>query len=128
MEIPLYKLITKLQVALDSDLQGCRIGADNFFNLLPALEQHECGHSTDTKLLSHVCDVINVQLIEVGARIILAVLVDHRGDYFAWATPCGITVKNHKAFSCQGLVKVGFVLNLMDNHIGKCRAKLGRRR
>jgi len=64
----LYNLLL-LDSLLNSGLQSIRVGTDNLLDLLSVLEDHECGHGTDTEFLGNIWDFINVNLDKVSGCV-----------------------------------------------------------
>lgn len=60
-----------LQELLDGGLKSLGVGANDLLDLLAVLEQDECGHSADAKLLGDLGDLVHVELVEarVGVRV-----------------------------------------------------------
>lgn len=58
-----------LNSLLDSGLKGIGVSTNNLLDLLSILEDHECGHGSNTELLGDIWDLIDVNLDEVGASV-----------------------------------------------------------
>jgi len=83
-------------VLLDGSLQSGRVGTDDLGDSVSVLEEQEGRHGSDAKFLGDVGDFIHVDLVEFGARELLAVLLDDGGDGLARAAPGGEAVNDNE--------------------------------
>lgn len=56
-------------VGLDRRLECLDVCTDNLSNSLAFLEEDECGHCTDSELLSDIGDLVDIDLVELGRRV-----------------------------------------------------------
>lgn len=68
-------------------LDGVLISADDLADLLAVLEEDEGRHGTDAELLRHVGHLVDVELVEAHARVLVGELGDDGGDGLARAAP-----------------------------------------
>lgn len=73
-------------------LDGVLISADDLADLLAVLEEDEGRHGANAELLRHVGDLVDVELVEAHARVLVGELGDDGGDRFARAAPRGKTI------------------------------------
>lgn len=70
-------------------LDGVLIGADDLGNLLAVLEDDEGGHGADAELLRHVGHLVDVELVEAHAGVLVGELGNDGRDDLARAAPRG---------------------------------------
>lgn len=98
------------QVLLNGCFQRLLVGADHLSDLLTLLEQHERRHGTDSKLLSDVGDLIDIDLVEASLLKFFCHLDYPRGNDLARTAPRGKAVKDDESIFCirESFVEVGF--------------------
>lgn len=64
-----------------------RVGATNSLDHLAALEEEEGGHSGDTVVSGNLGELVHVDLVELDAGVLVAQLLDQRGDGLAGTAP-----------------------------------------
>lgn len=79
---------------LDSSLQRPLVRADDLADLFSVLEEQKGRHGADAELLRDVADLVNVDLEELGLRVLFAELGDLGGDDLAGAAPSGEAVED----------------------------------
>lgn len=72
---------------LDPSLQRTRISSHNITLLLPTLVQQECGHSADANVRRRLRQLVDVDLVELGLRVLETQLSDFGSDGLARAAP-----------------------------------------
>jgi hypothetical protein len=72
---------------IDTILNGFDISANNLSDLLTTLEEHKGRHSTDTEFLGNVSLFVDVDLVELDLREVVAELFEYRGDGLAGTAP-----------------------------------------
>lgn len=87
---------------LDGSLQRGRVGADNLFDLLAALEEHEGGHGTHAQVGGHIAQLVDIDLVELGVGVLLAELGDLGGDGLAGTAPGGEAVEDDELLALLG--------------------------
>jgi hypothetical protein len=86
-------LLSKKQ-GLDAIFNDARLSANNFSDLLTALEKHESRHSCHIKLLCDVRDRFDVNLVELDIGVVLAPLFELGRNGLTRRTPLGIAVED----------------------------------
>jgi len=56
---------------LDGGVEGGRVGADDILDLLAVLEDEESGHGADGVLLGGLGDLVDVNLVEARAGVVV---------------------------------------------------------
>lgn len=97
-----------LRMLHDRRLQRFLISAHDLADLLAVLEQQKRRHGTHAELVSHVGDVVDVELVEAGGGVFLGQLDDFGRDDFAGAAPDGEAVDYHQGVVADGGLVVGF--------------------
>ena len=118
-----------LQVLLDGRLEGLGVCADDLGDLLAVLEQQEGGHGADAEFLRDVVRLVDVDLVELGLRVLFGEL-GHRGrDGLARPAPRREAVEHHqRAVGEFGdlRVKGGLVREVVDTHFQRGGCKVSR--
>lgn len=99
---------SRLQLLHNRRLYGLNMRTHHLTYLLPTLEDHKGRHGADAELLGHVGDLVDVELVEAGARVGVGELDDFGGDDFAGAAPGGHAVDDHEGGVGEGGGVVGF--------------------
>jgi hypothetical protein len=89
---------------LNPSLESGRVGADDVLDLLAVLEEHEGGHGADAELGGDLAHLVDVDLVELGLRVVLAELGDLGRDRLARAAP------GREAVEHNGLLGVDHLL------------------
>ena len=87
-------IINPLQILLDRGLERPLVGADNLADLLAVLEEQKGRHGADAELLRDVADLVDVDLVEPGLRVLVAELGDLGRDHFTRPAPGGEAVEH----------------------------------
>lgn len=93
-----------LDQRLDAGHEGRRVGANNFIHLLTILEEEKSGHGADTKLASDFGEIVDIDLVEFGASILLAEPSKLRGNCLTRTTPLSEAVENDKVLGFDNLL------------------------
>ena len=93
---------------LDSGLQRPLIRAHDLADLLAVLEEQERRHGADAELLRDVADLVDVDLEELGVRVLLAELDDLGRDDLAGPAPGGEAVEHDEGLGV-GVEDLGLV-------------------
>lgn len=101
-------LKTSSFVLLNGSLNSCRVGTDNFLDLLAALEEQKRGHGANAQLLGNIRALVDVELDELDVRVVFTVLLDLGSNSLARAAPGGVGVDHDELVALDGRVEVGF--------------------
>jgi len=86
---------------LDSSVDRRRVSTTDHLDLLAVLEEEESGHSGDLVLGGNLAELVNVDLVELDAGVLLAQLLDCGRNGLAGTAPLGEEVDE------DGLLGVG---------------------
>lgn len=103
-------LLNKL---LDPSLQRRRISSHNITLFLPTLVQQECGHSADANVRRRLSQLVDVNLVELGLRVLEAQLGDFGSDGLARAAPGRVAVDDDGVLGLDDLFLVFRVADLL---------------
>lgn len=88
---------------LDSGVDSRRVGATDHVDLLAVLEEEESGHSGDLVVGGNLAELVNIDLVELDAGVLLAQLLDGGGDGLAGTAPLGKEVDEDGLASADNL-------------------------
>lgn len=86
---------------LDSGVDSRGVGATDHLDPLAVLEEEESRHSGDLVVGGNLAELVNVDLVELDAGVLLAQLLDGGGDGLAGTAPLGEEVDE------DGLARAG---------------------
>jgi len=109
---------------INRSLQCWWVGTNNLRDLLAVLEDNECWHGTDAKLLCYIWDLIHIDLDEFRIWVCLGELDNLRSDNFARPTPGCEAVENDNAVIFEDGRKLILVSDIVNTHSGGCSLKV----
>lgn len=102
----LFTRACRLKVLLDGGLNSRGVRSDHLADLLATLEEDESGHGADAELLRDVGGLVDVDLDELGAGVLVAVLLDLGRDGLARTAPGGEGVEDDQLTAGDGGVEL----------------------
>jgi hypothetical protein len=112
--------IPLLSILLNQPLECRRVGANELIDLLAALEYQESRHGADAKLHAELGNVVDVELGEVNAAVLVGPLADDGRDHLARTAPLGKGVEDDNVVVREGRLEVGRAGDLVDTHLWYC--------
>jgi len=100
----------------DSSLDSLGVSTDDFLDLFATLEQQKGGHGTDAVLGRDVVELVDVDLVEVDASILLGHRLNFGRDNLAGPAPGGKEIDHNQPGLPDNLCELLLRRNLAHGH------------